>query len=418
MRLITKTTLYYLLFTLPLLLLSGWFLYSRIQVSLKEEVGEELESSKEIWITHFNTFSQDTGLMELNNPFVQIIKSDSFTDKSFFSDTMLYELPDKELVPYRKLTFWIKKDQQAYRVSLQRSVLEQDDVFQNLFLIMCIVFGGILLLFLIINLYINKKVWRPFNTSLEKITSINMQHMEAVQFEKVSVKEFNELNKALNKMVVKMNSDFTSMKKFTENASHEIQTPLAIIQSKLELLLQQSNLSQEQFSLISSAGEATQRLSRLNQSLLLITRIENYQYKATKRISLGKVIEENILLFKELSEQKDIKILTELTQDWDLFINESLAEMLISNLLINAIKYNHSNGKIKIELTQNTLSISNTSDAVMIENTSLFKRFSSNSKSTGNGLGLAIVKEICDTNNLNIMYKYSENMHRFIIKEK
>ena len=417
MKLLTKTTLYYLAFTLPLLLLSGWFLYTRIEKSLKEEIDEELQNSKELWIAHLKTMPAGSNILLLNNPFIQVEKVNSNDDQDLFADTLIYQPVEKENVPYRNLSSWFKRDNEQYKVSFQRSVLEQEDVFKNLILLMCFVFGGMLVLFLLINLYVNKKVWKPFNISLEKITSLNMQQLQAVHFDKVSIREFNALNTSLNAMTEKMNTHFISMKTFTQNASHEIQTPLAIIQSKLELLMQDSKLNEEQFLAISAAGEATQRLSRLNQSLLLITKIENNQFSATEKISIKGIVEKYLSFFAEMIEQKKVVAKAEISNDWQVFIHPSLADMLVSNLLSNALKYNKVGGEINIKIDAGFFSVGNSSDLTEIKEDNIFRRFANHDTVAGNGLGLAIVKEICDTNNLLLSYKSAFGFHEFVIQQ-
>lgn len=417
MKLLTKTTLYYLAFTLPLLLLSGWFLYTRIEKSLKEEIDEELQNSKELWIAHLKTMPAGSNILLLNNPFIQVEKVNSNSDQDLFADTLIYQPVEKENVPYRNLSSWFKRDNEQYKVSFQRSVLEQEDVFKNLILLMCFVFGGMLVLFLLINLYVNKKVWKPFNISLEKITSLNMQQLQAVHFDKASIREFNALNTSLNAMTEKMNTHFISMKTFTQNASHEIQTPLAIIQSKLELLMQDSKLNEEQFLAISAAGEATQRLSRLNQSLLLITKIENNQFSATEKISIKGIVEKYLSFFAEMIEQKKVVAKAEISNDWQVFIHPSLADMLVSNLLSNALKYNKVGGEINIKIDAGFFSVGNSSDLTEIKEDNIFRRFANHDTVAGNGLGLAIVKEICDTNNLLLSYKSAFGFHEFVIQQ-
>ena len=417
MKLLTKTTLYYLAFTLPLLLLSGWFLYTRIEKSLKEEIDEELQNSKELWIAHLKTMPAGSNILLLNNPFIQVEKVNSNDDQDLFADTLIYQPVEKENVPYRNLSSWFKRDNEQYKVSFQRSVLEQEDVFKNLILLMCFVFGGMLVLFLLINLYVNKKVWKPFNISLEKITSLNMQQLQAVHFDKASIREFNALNTSLNAMTEKMNTHFISMKTFTQNASHEIQTPLAIIQSKLELLMQDSKLNEEQFLAISAAGEATQRLSRLNQSLLLITKIENNQFSATEKISIKGIVEKYLSFFAEMIEQKKVIAKAEISNDWQVFIHPSLADMLVSNLLSNALKYNRVGGEINIKIDAGFFSVGNSSDLTEIKEENIFRRFANHDTVAGNGLGLAIVKEICDTNNLLLSYKSAFGFHEFVIQQ-
>jgi hypothetical protein len=171
MKLLTRTTIYYLLFSLPLLILSGWFLYYNIEKLLRHELDEELQYSNELWVHHLNSLPADKDILQLNNPFIQIEKTGTFSTNTYFSDTLLYEPLEKEKVPYRNLTVFIERNNQHYKLSFQRSVIEQEDVFKNLIVLMSMVFGGLLLLFLLINLYINKRLWKPFNTSLEKITT-------------------------------------------------------------------------------------------------------------------------------------------------------------------------------------------------------------------------------------------------------
>ena len=413
MKLLTRTTIYYLLFSLPLLLLSGWLLYFNIEKSLRNEIDEELQYSKELWLHHLNNLPPDKNILELNNPFIQIEKTTAVSNNLFLTDTLLYEPLEKELVPYRSLTVFIERNNQPYKLSFQRSVVEQEDVFKNLIVLMSMVFGGLLLLFLLLNLYINKRLWKPFNTSLEKITSLNMQQLQQVHFDKANIKEFNALNTSLNAMTNKMQADYLSMKTFTQNASHEIQTPLAIIQSKLELLLQDSRLTEQQSTAIVSAFEATQRLSKLNQTLLLITKIENNQFEATEKISIKTVIEKYQSFFSELLDQQKIKVSVAVITDWLPLLHPLLADMLVSNLFSNAIRYNHQDGEIKITINAAGFEIINTSTLEAIEETQLFKRFGKHDSATGNGLGLAIVKEICDTNNIAIQYSYDNNYHCF-----
>ena len=413
MKLLTRTTIYYLLFSIPLLMLSGWLLYYNIERSLRHELDEELQYSNELWVNHLNHLPADKDILQLNNPFIQIEKSNTFSGNTYFSDTLLYESSEQEKVPYRSLTVFIEHNKQYYKLSFQRSVIEQQYVFKNLIVLMSMVFGGLLLLFLLINLYINKRLWKPFNASLSKITSLNLQQLQQVHFDKVSIREFNALNSSLNAMTNKIQEDYLSMKTFTQNASHEIQTPLAIIQSKLELLLQDNALTEQQSTVITSAFEATQRLSKLNQALLLITKIENNQFAAMESVSIKTVVEKYQSFFAELLDQKKIELLITVQADWLLYIHPLLADMLISNLFSNAIRYNQQQGKIIITITGHGLEITNTSMLPAIGEAQLFQRFAKHDTATGNGLGLAIVKEICDTNAIAIQYKYENNLHQF-----
>ena len=412
MKLLTRTTIYYLLFSLPLLMLCGWFLYYNIERALQHEVDEELQNSKVLWVQHLNNLAADRDILELNNPYVQIEKTSITSGSNFYSDTLVYEPLEKGKDPYRNLTVFIERNNQRYKLSFQRSVLEHGAVFKKLIVVMSYVFAGLLLLFLLINLYINKKLWKPFNTSLEKITSLNMQQLQQVHFDKVAIREFNALNTSLNAMTDKMQADYLSMKTFTQNASHEIQTPLAIIQSKLELLLQDSLLTEQQTTAIASAFDATQRLSKLNQSLLLLAKIENGQFKDEVPLNLNKLIEEKLDYFEEMIQFKNIRVEKNFTGSIQIKMDPLLSDILLSNIIGNAIRHNINGGLIRITTTGSSLIVSNIGNAPAMPAEKFFERFSKDSSSSESaGLGLAIVKQVCDTYNYTVEFSFSAGLH-------
>ena len=244
--------------------------------------------------------------------------------------------------------------------------------------------------------------------------------MEAIHFEETNIEEFNELNSSLNSMAAKIYNDYVNMKEFTENAAHEMQTPLAVAQSKIELLLQDNNLTNEQVESILQASDALNRLSKLNQSLLLLAKIENNQYETNKTVSLNDITNKYLQLFQEVVKDKEVKVETNFEENFLLQLHPLLAESLISNLIGNAVKYNYKGGKISIETDKNEYKISNTSNFPPIHTQQLFKRFNNSNKGTdtSNGLGLAIVKKIADTHNLEIIYNSENGTHNFSIKKK
>ena len=213
-------------------------------------------------------------------------------------------------------------------------------------------------------------------------------------------------------MTNKVRNDYESLKNFTENASHEIQTPLAIIKTKLELLSQSDNLDETQIIAIGSIGDATSRLSRLNQSLLLLTKIENRQFIESGIINISFIVNDCLDNLEELAESKSILIKRNIQQNVFVEMNESLCEILISNIIINSIKHNYDSGFIDIELGKNNLTISNTGAAPVIETQEFFERFTKNSFSNDSlGLGLSIVKKICDNYGFAVRYNYEGNRH-------
>jgi signal transduction histidine kinase len=285
---------------------------------------------------------------------------------------------------------------------------------------MLLAFTGLFVATLSFNWLISKELWKPFRRSLQKIRSAELQKMEAVHFENTNITEFNELNTSLNSMAAKIHNDYINMKEFTENAAHEMQTPLAVVQSKMELLLQDNNLNEDQVASIMQASTALSRLSKLNQSLLLLAKIENHQYDTHETISLVEVTKKYLQLFDEVIKDKQLVTATNFAEDWLLNLHPLLADSLISNLIGNAVKYNYSSGQIIISVNKNKYQISNTSHLPPIGQQQLFKRFnkSGNNSDTSNGLGLAIVKKIADTHHLLITYHAEKSLHHFSIEKE
>jgi signal transduction histidine kinase len=210
------------------------------------------------------------------------------------------------------------------------------------------------------------------------------------------------------------------MKEFTENAAHEMQTPLAVVQSKMELLLQDTNLTDQQVQAILDSSTALSRLSKLNQSLLLLAKIENNQYDTGELINLTEVTKKYLKLFDELIKDKHLEVEVNFIGDFNVSLHPLLADSLISNLLGNAVKYNYDRGSISIEVKGDRYTITNSSTLPPIDEKQLFKRFnkSNNMLETSNGLGLAIVKKICDIHRLSITYHAQNGKHSFVIQNK
>jgi len=208
---------------------------------------------------------------------------------------------------------------------------------------------------------------------------------------------------------------YKQQKEFTENASHELQTPIAIVQSKLDLLLQNQNLTQEQSSYIDEANQALARVSRINKNLLLLSKLENVQYARQESINLSELLSDTVLLFADYAEGKNIAINTILEPAVSTMGNKVLVEILLANLILNAIKHNLNHGTIQINLSSNRLVIANLGTTALLFD-QLFRRFGRASTQTpSTGLGLAIVKEIATKHNWTISYEFQDNWHYFSV---
>ncbi|RYG04462.1 MAG: HAMP domain-containing histidine kinase [Chitinophagaceae bacterium] len=270
--------------------------------------------------------------------------------------------------------------------------------------------------FLLINRKISGKLWLPFRNSLDTIRDFNLDQQTVINFEKSDIDEFNELNTSLAKLISGNVAAYRQQKEFADNASHELQTPLAIIQSKLELLSQTHTLNADQYKIIDDTLKALSKVSRINKNLLLLTKIENNQYAEDETLDLAALIESHLALFDNFFEERQLIVEQSLLPGKEVRGNKILLEILLNNLITNAIRYTEAGNLVKIDLSDAALIISNSGSRSLNE-TAVFKRFSTGTnKSPGTGLGLALVKEICTRHQWTASYAFEEGWHKFAIR--
>src|SRR5690606_21114521 len=208
---------------------------------------------------------------------------------------------------------------------------------------------------------------------------------------------FADLQNAVNVLLQRTIKTYEQQKQFIGNASHELQTPLAIVINKLELLIEKGDLQNEQAENIAEVMRIIERLVRLNKSLLLLTRIENKQFFDNETVSVNEVVRQCINDMEDIAEYKKVKISFSGKANLITQTDISLAHIVISNLLRNAVYHNHVNGYVHIEILENTLRITNSGNESPIDEHQVFSRFHKSGKnSNGTGLGLAIVKAVCE----------------------
>lgn len=301
----------------------------------------------------------------------------------------------------------------------------EEDVFKGImiqFALIALVLGIALVVTLQI---INKRLWHSFDETLQSIENFRLEDQQVPSFPETRIKEFARLNKAITRLMEGNIKSYRMQKEFTENASHELQTPLAVFQSKLDILLQQSdNITESQAAIIQDLYEMTGRLSRLNRNLLLLAKMENNQFSKKENVDVVEVINQLLPFLESLAGNLTIKTRFELDKE-KIPANRSLLECLLNNLIVNAVRHNKPNGEITITLTPDSLIVSNTSTEKALDANLIFNRFYRPSEKTkGNGLGLAIVKAVCDYHGWKIKYSYhsqgstktitsAEGLHQF-----
>lgn len=342
-------------------------------------------------------------------------KNDNLKDSIFIVEKPHDFLHFEEVDRFRCLSKVIYLNKKPYRFNIETNIEEtQETIFfisiTTVFLFVLIV-GGLLVL----NRRLSKSVWKPFRETLDQLKTFSLNNQTKIEFSKTDVSEFDELNQSLTKLIEHNVSVYKTQKEFTENASHELQTPLAILKNKLDILLQNQDLTEKQYQIAEEMNRALSRSSRINKNLLLLAKIDNKQFDS-KTFHLNEVLNQSLEILQEHFEQKNISVNTEISDNVKVNGNIGLTEVLINNLIINAIRHTSINGSISIKLNNSVFEVSN-SGTEKLNSDLLFKRFSRFSKdNNGSGLGLAIVQEICKSQNWTIDYRFENNNHIFSVK--
>ena len=328
-------------------------------------------------------------------------------------DTDIYDSKTDSFTPFRYIfSSGTTPQQKGYIITIFKVTDEKNELLQAIGLYLFFLFFSLFIISILINYLIARRLWKPFYDSVNSAEKFDIQSDKPLDLPDTDIKEFNQLNDVFYYMTTKMRYDYLNLKEFSENAAHEIQTPLAVIRSKADLLMQQKSLNKDSINLIKSINEATTKLFKLNQGLLLISKIENQIFHEKKKVSLTQIIRKSLDNYKEIMELKKIKVEFEAKDEAVIEMNDVLAEVLISNLLSNAVRFNVDNGFIKCNIDNKFLTISNSGLPLSVKPEDLFKRFykgSDNPQSVG--LGLSIVKKITDGYGMTITYTNNNTNH-------
>jgi signal transduction histidine kinase len=419
MKLISKTIIYYLLISLPLIVIAGILSYYFIKSELSEGMNESLLAEKIRAEKLITTFKVPQNVY-LSSDSLSHIKIANKIDKiTMFSNTSLYNQQLQEDIEYRILKTNFQYNNTNYAITISKTTFEDNELLEGLLSAFVLIVCFLVLSFFIVNWFISKTLWQPFYKTLSELNKYDLRKQAQQNFKSSNIKEFNQLNIALNKMKEKIQGDFLQQKEFTENAAHEMQTPVAILKANISLLLQSPHIKEEEMNHLQNMENTLKKLSALNKSLLILTKIENNQFPENLSVNLNETITKMLIQYEDLIVLKKLRLTTKLGIINDVIMNPSLAEILIANLIQNAIRHNIIDGEIIIISTENNISFSNSGEPLRIPKQELFTRFKKNDASQDSlGLGLSIVKSIATMYEIEINYDFNNNMHHFTLKFK
>ncbi|MBZ4188527.1 sensor histidine kinase [Niabella beijingensis] len=303
----------------------------------------------------------------------------------------------------------------VYKVTSHNYFINPNEFFSSMFITLLWKMLLVSVAFFISARILSRTLFKPFKSTMEAIRHFNIRQKQKLQLGRSSTKEFNELNCFIETMTNKAMEEYATAREFSENASHELQTPLAVLRTKTELLTQTS-LNSQQAGLIEHMQTEVNKLSNITKSLVLLARLENHEFNTREKIRFCRIAKNVIETYSYWADLKNITVTRNTDSRVFIQIHPTLADILVANLMRNAIRYNEENGSVHVELTTDYFRISNTGDPVTIPHKDLFRRFKKGSqKNEGVGLGLAIVKQICEVCNFRISYAYVEHRHIFCV---
>ena len=323
-----------------------------------------------------------------------------------------YDLEDGE-DRFRGLVSPVWIGDEEYLLTIETNVEESDETFLAVAAITLFFFVVLMVGFVLLNRRIATRAWAPFYQILEGLRSFELARDRQLQLPDTEVQEFRQLSQSLEKLVKNNVAAYQAQKSFTENASHELQTPIAVLKSKLDLLLQEQTQNPALTQLLSGIEAPLARLSRINKNLLLLSKVENHQFADQVPLDVADYLQEALSLFEDYLEEKSLQLDLGRLQPCTVQANAYLLETLIQNLLSNAIRHSPIGGQISLQMEEGCLTVANSGQAAL-DTEGLFNRFSTTgNQKVSSGLGLAIIKEIANTYEWPFHYRFQEGMHQF-----
>lgn len=409
MKIVNYTTSYLAVFLLLLITVwAGVFYYAMLD-EIYDSIDDGLDNQKGLILQKVKKDSTilyktdfDEGDYSITG--IEPVEAREFYDE--YLDTSMYMQNEQDYEPVRMLRTVFSHNNRYYQMQVITSMVEEDDLFSELLYAIIWLYTGLIATILLLNNLLLKRIWRPFYHLLRQLRHFRLEQ-PLIETRKTNIEEFRLLNEAVAKMIRSNVDSYNSQKYFIENASHELQTPLAISINKLEALAASGKFSGAESQLLASALDNLERLTRLNKSLLLLSKIENKQFVSTVPVNINILVKKLIEDFEDQLAYREISISVKEEDEASLMMNEDLSLVFFTNLLKNAIVHNHAGGNIEIIIRKNSFEISNTGQDQPLDESRLFTRFhKERQSSTSTGLGLSIVKAIAGLFGFKISYHY------------
>ncbi|MDH6251339.1 signal transduction histidine kinase [Chryseobacterium sp. H1D6B] len=417
-------TIKYLIAVL-LLIIAVWaaLFYAYILDEVYDNVDDGLKNRK---IQIIKAVYFDEKLLK-NNEFgfnefkINPIAASEHKEKNRLYNKMYYMEYDDKDQPYRVLeTDFIDQFGKYQKLVIRTSTVEQDELVYDLTTALVVLYILLVISIVAVNGFLLQKAMKPFYVILDKLKKYQFGISSSYGSDNYSIKEFDELNVEINEMIERNELVFHQQKQFIENASHELQTPLAVVINKIDLVIQNEDLDKKNLNFFNDIKNDLRRMTGLNKSLLMLSKIENSQFNKTGNVNFNILIHELLKNYEDFIDYKRITVNVVEKETFETLFDSDLAAILMSNLLKNAVKYNEKNGTINIITEKDRIIFQNTGSGILLDRSQIFNRFyKQGSDQSSTGLGLSIIKTIIKQYpGWDIVYQFDEGMHCFIVSKK
>lgn len=418
--------IYYIILRITLaltLILTVWavFFYITMIDEVNDEVDDALEDySETIIIRALAGEELPSETNGSNNQYYMTEVSKEYAENREdiqYKDSMIYIKEKGETEPARILTTIFRDDEGRYHeLTVSTPTIEKDDLKNAIQVWVIILYAALLFSIVTISVWVFYRNMRPLYVLLHWLDNYQTGKRNAPLNNSTRITEFRKLNDAATRYAERTEQMFEQQKQFIGNASHEIQTPLAICRNRLEMLMEDESLSEEQLEELIKTHQTLEYITKLNKSLLLLTKIDNGQFTDTQPLTLNLLLKQYLQDYKEVYDYRHIATSIEERGTFDITMNESLAVALLTNLLKNAFVHNIDGGHIRIIITKDGITFRNTGADCPLDEKHIFERFYQGTKKEGStGLGLAIAESICRLQHLSLRYYYEQEEHCFEI---
>lgn len=408
-----------------IVVLTVWagFFYMAVVEEVNDEVDDTLEDYSEgLIIRALSGEDMPTASNGSNNQYYLYEVSESYAashPQITYRDEMVFITEKSETEPARVLiTIFRTEDERYMELVVYTPTIEKLDLLRAILGWIIFLYVLLLLIILSINIWVFRKNMKPLYVLLKWLDSSQLGKKNEPLENTTKITEFRKLNAAIMAFAERGEKLFEQQKTFIGNASHEMQTPLAICRNRLEMLMEDETLTEHQLNELIKTHQTLENLTRMNRSLLLLCKIENGQFADTRSVCLNDILAHYLDDYKEVYAYRNITVTVTTDSSFCVEMNDSLVSVLVTNLLKNSFVHNIDGGFIYIKITANTFEISNTGEKPL-DRERIFERFYQGQKKEGStGLGLALVDSICKANHLTIDYTYVENRHIFTISKQ